>query len=87
MSDLAKWLGDGLKALAATPVSLFLAVFIVGLLVLYAPPVPGLGLEVVRSKAGPWVGLITVAAGVFVRGADSGFRRLQRHKAWAGLVG
>jgi hypothetical protein len=64
MSDLAKWLGDGLKALAATPVSLFLAVFIVGLLVLYAPPVPGLGLEVVRSKAGPWVGLITVAAGV-----------------------
>jgi hypothetical protein len=64
MPDTLKWLGDGLKALVATPVSLFLAVCIVGLVILYAPPVPGLGLQTVRLKAGPWVGLVTLAAGV-----------------------
>ena len=64
MSDVWKWITDGLKALAATPAWLFLAVFIGGLIVLYAPPIPGLGLDVVRAKVGPWVGLITVAGGV-----------------------
>lgn len=64
MSEFWKFLGDGLKALAAIPVSFFLAICIAGLLVLYLPPIPGLGLDAVRMKAGPWVGLITLTTGV-----------------------
>lgn len=66
MLEVGKLVIEGLRALASISILLFLAVLIIGLLVLYAPPVPGLGLEAVRSEFGHWTGLVTVSAGVIV---------------------
>ena len=65
MLDLAKHTGDWLRTLVTIPARWFLAFFIIGLIVLYAPPMRGMALETVRSVASPWVGLATVACGVF----------------------